>query len=96
MSLPSERATTQDRPDNNLFMPRQLRRAGAANITLRGAAAHAVLIETAGRFAGAIKTGNHLAVHVDHLASRIDSQTDRKSTRLNSSHIQKSRMPSSA
>ena len=28
--------------------------------------------------------------------ARVDAQKDRKSTRLNSSHIQKSRMPSSA
>ena len=30
------------------------------------------------------------------IASNIDNLRDRKSTRLNSSHIQKSRMPSSA
>ena len=33
----------------------------------------------------------------EHIASRPDARSgDRKSTRLNSSHIQKSRMPSSA
>ena len=33
---------------------------------------------------------------VDSLAKKKDGKLDRKSTRLNSSHIQKSRMPSSA
>ena len=42
------------------------------------------------------------AILVDHttasavLARELSAETDRKSTRLNSSHIQKSRMPSSA
>ena len=33
---------------------------------------------------------------VNHLAGLVNAVLDRKSTRLNSSHIQKSRMPSSA
>src|SRR5205807_2549483 len=41
--------------------------------TLGGAAAHAMLVKPAGGLAGAIKTGDHLAVHIDHLAMRIDS-----------------------
>ena len=32
----------------------------------------------------------------ENLKTRFNNDTDRKSTRLNSSHIQKSRMPSSA
>ena len=35
-------------------------------------------------------------VTLRHLADSIADSQDRKSTRLNSSHIQKSRMPSSA
>ena len=34
-------------------------------------------------------------LHIDELVF-MDNDSDRKSTRLNSSHIQKSRMPSSA
>ena len=34
--------------------------------------------------------------HEVQLLQRLAAQLDRKSTRLNSSHIQKSRMPSSA
>ena len=34
--------------------------------------------------------------HIGALARLFQDQSDRKSTRLNSSHIQKSRMPSSA
>ena len=34
--------------------------------------------------------------YVDGLEKKIDSMTDRKSTRLNSSHANESRMPSSA
>ena len=46
-----------------------------------------------------IVTGSRRAVSLQDVPiniSAIDSATDRKSTRLNSSHIQKSRMPSSA
>ena len=35
-------------------------------------------------------------VEISNLAARTETMRDRKSTRLNSSHIQKSRMPSSA
>ena len=40
--------------------------------------------------------GLHAALIVDDAEETSFSKTDRKSTRLNSSHIQKSRMPSSA
>ena len=47
-----------------------------------------------------VKTGGRLVKHARYywllLAEGHLSRTDRKSTRLNSSHIQKSRMPSSA
>ena len=38
----------------------------------------------------------HAYEHVPHYRAKFDAAGDRKSTRLNSSHIQKSRMPSSA
>src|SRR5882724_3820118 len=44
------------------------------NVTLRGAAAHAMLIEPSRGLAGAIKTRDHLPIHVHHLASRIDPE----------------------
>lgn len=55
-------------------MPRLRRRVDAGDKALGRAAAHAVLIESAGGLAGAIETGDDLAVHVDHLALRIDSE----------------------
>ena len=36
------------------------------------------------------------AMHGDRVVARIERQSDRKSTRLNSSHVSESRMPSSA
>ena len=44
---------------------------------------------------GLTELGNALMKHRDRI-ERVDYKVDRKSTRLNSSHIQKSRMPSSA
>ena len=41
-------------------------------------------------------SGHDLMVHGFELHIRLCADRDRKSTRLNSSHIQKSRMPSSA
>ena len=37
-----------------------------------------------------------VSAHIRELEQKLDARLDRKSTRLNSSHIQKSRMPSSA
>ena len=45
--------------------------------------------------AGAARPGVKLAVHNEKHPDKLTT-VDRKSTRLNSSHIQKSRMPSSA
>ena len=41
-------------------------------------------------------TANHLSRHISGSPALVVENRDRKSTRLNSSHIQKSRMPSSA
>ena len=43
-----------------------------------------------------VKFNRELAEELGLDADALDSEQDRKSTRLNSSHIQKSRMPSSA
>jgi hypothetical protein len=57
----------------NSFMSLFRRGARTGDEALRGAAAHAMLVEPSGRLTGAIKTGNYLAVHIDYLALRIDS-----------------------
>ena len=44
----------------------------------------------------AISGGDDLTINEIQEAAKIITESDRKSTRLNSSHIQKSRMPSSA
>ena len=41
-------------------------------------------------------TGRYLVTALPNIRTQVMEGTDRKSTRLNSSHIQKSRMPSSA
>ena len=46
----------------------------ARDIALAGGARQAVLAEAARRLAAAIKPGNDLAVHVDHLAVGVDAQ----------------------
>ena len=43
-----------------------------------------------------IRPGDELTLRATVLSTRASGSRDRKSTRLNSSHIQKSRMPSSA
>ena len=43
-----------------------------------------------------IQDPNEMDLTLDEASSRVNLEADRKSTRLNSSHIQKSRMPSSA
>ena len=45
---------------------------------------------------GIIGAGRIGRVHITSISTRVKDAVDRKSTRLNSSHTQKSRMPSSA
>src|SRR5215472_2538803 len=47
----------------------------AGDKTLRGAARQTVHAEPAGRLAAAVETGDHLAVHIDHLAAAVDPQS---------------------
>ena len=75
-------------PYRRLFSNAQL--LNSVKTSLQVAAVAAVLATVLGSLAGL-----HLARH-GGWSSRIFVGLDRKSTRLNSSHIQKSRMPSSA
>ena len=59
------------------------------------------IVESRGAVAGPFTMLLHCPPLAEHLKSlgayvRFEGKLDRKSTRLNSSHIQKSRMPSSA
>ena len=47
----------------------------ARNIALTGSAGQAVLTKASRLLAAAIKTGDYLAVQVDHLASGVDAQS---------------------
>ena len=67
------------------------------NVSLQGAdelGGYALAVGSTIAFSLALMGRNHIRVDVFH--ERFPRAIDRKSTRLNSSHIQKSRMPSSA
>ena len=51
--------------------PRRIR---SGNKSLSRAAAQTMLVEAAGAFAGAVKAGNDLAIHIHHLALRVNAQ----------------------
>ena len=55
-----------------------------------------VSFKTGSMVAKALKENGHKVILLDVLIGYRDWETDRKSTRLNSSHITRSRMPSSA
>ena len=76
-------ARSYDTPDEAVASSRALVAAGADSVKLEGPCVDEV--------AAIIAAGIPVMGHVG-----LQPQTDRKSTRLNSSHIQKSRMPSSA
>src|SRR5690349_19920186 len=61
-------------PDAESIAAVLCRRLDAADKSLRRAATHAVLIETSGRLARAIESGNNFSRQVDYLALRIDAQ----------------------
>ena len=56
---------------------------------------HQELIDRIRQFVAACESGDS-KIKAIKMLDYLDEYTDRKSTRLNSSHIQKSRMPSSA
>ena len=58
--------------------------------------AHAMALLSLGFLIGRQPKGQHVALAIFAIALIAGFLADRKSTRLNSSHIQKSRMPSSA
>ena len=76
------------------FGPLRVRDTPISEQAILGAAMGAAM--TGLRPIAEIMFSDFFAVCFDYIANEIPKSRDRKSTRLNSSHIQKSRMPSSA
>src|SRR6202035_1982599 len=72
--ISSRSVISRDGPYNRLRRVVLRRRIPSGDESLTHRARQAVHGKAAGRLAAAIKPRDHLAVHVDHLAARIDAQ----------------------
>jgi len=68
-------ATVESLSTSTSFLSRFRRGIDSGDDSLCRAAAHAMLVESPGRFTRAIKSRNDFALQVDHLAFGVDSQT---------------------
>ena len=81
-------------PDERFTVSRYAGEIDLAREQIAGAGAHEVIVGGTGLYLTAVTDG--LSVPGEWPAVRAELEADRKSTRLNSSHVSESRMPSSA